>query len=151
MPQVIRIFTDGSAIGHPGPGGWAAIILREKKRYEVFGSEWCTTIQEMELFAAVRALSLLPPGSKVELHSDSEYLIKGMKVFVLHWINQGWRSRQGRTIQTKELWKELLQLNDALSVDWQWIRGHNGHPEQTCADALAYRAARSVWTYRQAA
>ncbi len=151
MQHVIRVFTDGSAIGNPGPGGWAAVVLHDRQRYEMAGSEPWTTIQAMELFAAVRALSLLTAGSRVELRSDSEYLIKRMRTYVFRWLNQGWRNRQGRKLQDQDLWEQLLVLNQALSIDWQWVRGHNGHPEQTRADALAYRAARSiVYTQRAA-
>ena len=151
MARIIRIFTDGSAIGNPGPGGWAAIILAGRQRYEFSGSEWCTTIQEMELFAAIQALSNVPIGSMVQLHSDSDFLIRGMRTLVFRWLDQGWKNRQGAKIQTEEHWKTLLSLNRVLSVDWRWIKGHAGHPEQTRADALAYRAARSVWAARRAA
>jgi len=151
MHHATRIFTDGSAIGNPGPGGWAAVVLRDRQRYEMAGCEPWTTIQAMELFAAVRALSLLPAGSGVELCSDSEYLIKGMRTFVFRWISQGWMNRQGRKLQDQDLWEQLLTLNQTLCIDWQWIRGHNGHPEQTRADALAYRAARSICDSQRAA
>lgn len=151
MQHVTRIFTDGSAIGNPGPGGWAAVVLHDRQRYEMAASEPWTTIQAMELFAAVRALSLLPAGSRIELCSDSEYLIKGMRTFVFRWINQGWKNRQGKKLQDQALWEQLLILNQSLYVDWQWIRGHNGHPEQTRADDLAYRAARSICDSQRAA
>jgi len=151
MPQVTRIFTDGSAIGNPGPAGWAAVVLQNRQRYEISGSEPWATIQQMELLAAIQALTLVPAGSKVQLHSDSEYLIKGMRTFVLRWINQGWKNRQGRKLQDQDLWVQLLSLNQTLCIDWQWIKGHNGHPEQTRADALAYRAARSIVYSQRAA
>lgn len=146
-----RIFTDGSAIGNPGPGGWGAVLIQDKMRWEISGSEPWTTIQEMELLAAVRALASLPVGSKVELRSDSEYLINGMRILVFRWINQGWRNRSGKELRDQELWKQLLTLNDSLSIHWSWIKGHNGHPEQTRADALAYQAARSAWIINRAA
>lgn len=151
MARLTRIFTDGSAIGNPGPGGWGAILIQDKKRWEISGSEPWTTIQEMELLAAVRALASLPVGSKVKLQSDSEYLINGMRMLVFRWINQGWRNRSGKELRDQELWKQLLVLNDRLSVRWRWIKGHNGHPEQTRADALAYQAARSALTIKRAA
>jgi len=151
MARMTRIFTDGSAIGNPGPGGWGAVLIQDKKRWEISGSEPRTTIQEMELLAAARALASLPVRSKVELRSDSEYLIDGMRMFVFRWMNQGWRNRNGKELRDQELWKQLLILNDRHSIQWRWIKGHNGHPEQTRADTLAYQAARSAWIVRRAA
>lgn len=151
MARMTRIFTDGSAIGNPGPGGWGVVLVQDKRRWEISGSEPWTTIQEMELLAAVRALASLPVGSTVELRSDSEYLINGMRMFVFRWINQGWRNRNGKELQYQELWRQLLILNDTHFIQWRWIKGHNGHPEQTRADALAYQAARSAWIVKRAA
>lgn len=125
--------------------------MQDKRRWEISGSEPWTTIQEMELLAAVRALASLPVRSKVELRSDSEYLINGMRMLVFRWINQGWRNRSGKEIRDQELWKQLLILNDRLTVEWRWVKGHNGHPEQTRADTLAYQAARSAWIVKRAA
>ncbi len=150
MAEMTRIFTDGSAIGNPGPGGWGAVLVQDKKRWEISGSEPWTTIQEMELLAAVRALASLPVGATVELWSDSEYLIYGMGVLVFRWMNKGWRNRSGKELRDQGLWKQLLILNDRLFVQWRWIKGHNGHPEQTRADALAYQAARSAWIVKRA-
>ena len=107
-------------------------------------SPW-TTISEMELLAAVEALRSIPAGSLVELRSDSELLIHGMRFRVFRWQRQRWRNSRGLDLQYQELWSELIHLNERLNIRWRWIRGHSGHPVQTRVDALAYRAARSVW------
>jgi ribonuclease HI len=149
--QTYRIFTDGSAIGNPGPGGWGAVLMQGKRRWEISGAFSWTTISEMELVAAVKALQQVPNRARVELHSDSEYLIYGMRVFISHWRRQGWRNRRGHPLQHRELWSELIALNAELHIRWTWIKGHNGNLEQVRADRLAYQAARTVWVQQKAA
>jgi ribonuclease HI len=149
--QTYRIFTDGSAIGNPGPGGWGAVVLQGKARWEMSGAVPWTTISEMELLAAVEALRPLPTHAQIELRSDSEYLVYGMRAFVFRWQRQGWRNRRGIELQHRELWLELITLNARLDIRWIWLKGHNGHREQTRADALAYQAARALWAQQRAA
>lgn len=144
MNQHFRIYTDGSSIGNPGPGGWGAVIIQGNQRREMFGAFPWTTISEMELLAAIEALRSMPTGARVELYSDSELLIYGMRGLVLRWQDQGWRNRRGAALQHRILWTQLLRLNRELHIQWRWLRGHNGHPQQTRADALAYRAAKSL-------
>ena len=144
MDRTYRIFTDGSAIGNPGPGGWGAVLMHENRYWEIFGAHPWTTISEMELVAATQALRSLPERARVELHSDSEYLIYGMRVFVFHWQRHGWKKRRGTELQHRKLWDELLGLDSRLRIRWIWLRGHNGHRNQTRADALAYQAARAL-------
>jgi ribonuclease HI len=98
----------------------------------------------MELLAAVEALRTLPAGSVVELRSDSELLIHGMRFRVFRWQRQGWHNSRGMELQHQQLWMELLRLNERMNIRWQWVRGHSGHPVQTRVDALAYRAARTL-------
>lgn len=145
MDKTVRIFTDGSAIGNPGPGGWGAVFLQGRTRWEMSGALSWTTIEEMELLAAVTALRSLPAGSVVEVRSDSEYLILGMRVFVSRWQREGWRNSRGAELHHRELWTELIALNKHCIVRWGWVRGHAGHPIQCRADALAYGAAKSLW------
>lgn len=142
--QHFRIYTDGSSIGNPGPGGWGAVIIQGNQRREIFGAFPWTTISEMELLAAIEALRSIPTGARIVLYSDSELLIYGMRRFVLRWQDQGWRNRRGATLQHRNLWTQLIRLNSELHIQWRWLRGHNGHPLQTRADALAYRAAKSL-------
>ena len=152
MDRTYRIFTDGSAIGNPGPGGWGAVVMQGKERREMSGAFPWTTISEMELVAAVQALRPLPDRARGELDSDSEYLIYGMRVFVFHWQRHGWRNRLGVALQHRALWSELIELNDAqLHIRWTWIKGHNGNREQIRADRLAYLAARSLWVQQRVA
>jgi ribonuclease HI len=99
----------------------------------------------MELVAAIEALRSLPLGVRVELYSDSQYLIYGMRCFVLKWERDSWRNRRGSPIQHRQLWTELTLLKAKYAVRWVWLKGHNGHRDQTRADALAYQAARACW------
>jgi ribonuclease HI len=144
VDKTYRIFTDGSAIGNPGPGGWGVVVIQGKERWEMSGAYPWTTISEMELVAAVQALRSVEDRTRIELHSDSEYLIYGMRAFVSRWERRGWRNRHGTELQHRELWTELIELNANLPIRWIWIRGHSGHPYQSRADKLAYEAARSV-------
>ena len=151
MNHTFRVFTDGSAIGNPGPGGWGVVVMNGTRRWERSGGYARTTVSEMELVAAIQALRSLPPGVRIELHSDSQYLIYGISCFVFKWERDGWRNRRGCQIQHRQLWTELTSLNANREVRWVWLKGHNGHRDQTRADALAYRAARTLWSQEKAA
>ena len=144
MNKTYFIFTDGSAIGNPGPAGWAAIVIHGTRRQEIAGSVPWSTVSEMELRAAVEALRLTPSGARVELRSDSELLIHGMRFRVFRWRRFGWRNSRGFELQHQELWRELLLLNADRTIRWLWAKGHSGHPIQSRADALAYQAARAA-------
>jgi ribonuclease HI len=143
--QTYRVFTDGSAIGNPGPGGWGALVMNGTRRWEMSGGYSRTTVSEMELVAAIEALHSLPLGARIDLHSDSQYLIYGMSSFISKWERDGWRNRRGSQIQHRQLWTELTLLNANREIRWVWLKGHNGHRDQTRADSLAYQAARALW------
>jgi ribonuclease HI len=143
MESTFHIFTDGSVIGNPGSGGWAAVLMSGYKIWEISGSSPWTTISEMELTAAAEALRSIPAGSSVQLCSDSELVISGMLFHIERWKSHGWRNSRGAPLRHQHLWRELLAMNERLNIHWQWIRGHSRHPLQTRADALAYRAART--------
>jgi ribonuclease HI len=151
VDQTYRIFTDGSAIGNPGPGGWGVVLMQGKHRWDMSGAYPWTTISEMELVAAVQALRSVKGRARIELHSDSEYLIYGMRAFVFHWQRHGWRNQRGNQLQHREWWSELLELITSFSIRWKWIKGHSGHRDQSRADELAYGAARSVWLQQKVA
>ena len=151
VDQTYRIFTDGSAIGNPGPGGWGVVVIQGKKRWEMSGAYPWTTISEMELVAAVQALRSVEGRARIELHSDSEYLDYGMRAFVFRWLRQGWRNRRGTEPKHRELWTELIELNTSLPIRWKWIKGQSGHRDQSRTDELAYEAARSLWMQRKVA
>ena len=127
--SVIQIYTDGSCLGNPGPGGWAYIIVQEgKERREGSGHCAATTNNRMEMIAAIEALKSLAAARSVVLHSDSQLLIKTMTL--------GWKRNKNQ-----DLWAELDQLAAVHRITWQWVRGHNGHPENEACDNLAQRAA----------
>ncbi len=144
MNKQFFIFTDGSAIGNPGPAGWAAIVIHGTRRQEIAGSVPWSTVSEMELRAAVEALRLTPVRARIELRSDSELLIAGMRFRVFRWQRFGWHNSRGFELQHQELWRELIQLNELRTIRWRWVKGHSGHPIQSRADALAYQAARAA-------
>lgn len=151
MNQTYRVFTDGSAIGNPGPGGWGVVVMNGTRRREMSGGYPRAKVSEMELVAAINALRSLPRGAHVELYSDSQYLIYGIRCFVFKWEREGWRNRRGSRLQHRELWIELTLLNTERAVRWVWLKGHNGHRDQTRADELAYQAARALWLRERAA
>ena len=151
MDQTYRIFTDGSAIGNPGPGGWGAVAIQGKERREMSGAHQWTTISEMELVAAVQALRSVEGRARIELYSASEYLIYGMRAFVFRLQRQGWRNRRGTQLQHRELWTELIELNTIRPIRWKWIKGHSGHRDQSRADKLAYEAARTLFVQQKMA
>jgi ribonuclease HI len=151
VEQTYRIFTDGSAIGNPGPGGWGVVVIHGKKRWEMSGANPWTTISEMELVATVQALRSVEGRARIELDSDSEYLIYGMRAFVSRWQRQGWRNRRRTQLQHRELWTELIEPNTSHPIRWKWIRSHNGHCDQTRADELTYEAARSLFVQKKVA
>ena len=151
MKSCIRIYTDGSCIGNPGPGGWGAVIRYGKEKKELSGSVSCTTISEMELVAAVKALGAVPTQARVKLYSDSQYLIRGMRGLLDRWEKQGWRNRKQEMLKDRDVWMQLSRLAKIHEVRWSWVRGHSGHPMQVQADKLAYAAARAAWVLRRAA
>ena len=125
----VQIYTDGSCLGNPGPGGWAYIIVQQGgQRNEGSGHSRDTTNNRMEMMAAIEALKALTPAQSVVLHSDSQLLIKTMTL--------GWKRKKNQ-----DLWAELDRLCLVHRVTWQWVRGHNGHPENEACDSLAQRAA----------
>lgn len=150
--QLIEIVTDGSAIGNPGPGGWAAVFICMGRRWVLTGACPRTTATDMEVTAALEALKTLPYGSNVRIGSDSEYLVRGMRYQARLWKSQGWRNSKGVVLQNAHLWRELLGLSVHHRVRWRWIPGHRGHPIQELSDSLAYAEAKRMWeTSRQAA
>ena len=145
MRQHTYIVTDGSAIGNPGRGGWAAILSSGRSQWHLFGAVRRTTASEMELTAAIEALKSLETGSRVTLCSDSEYLVHGMQHLADRWRRQGWLNSRGLPLRDEALWRMLLIQRARHTIRWRWIRGHNGHAVQTKADALAYSEARRQW------
>lgn len=143
MTAVIRIYTDGACSGNPGPGGWGALIKQQGQRdRELSGGELHTTNNRMELRAAIealRALEAMPPAERAQVHctTDSTYVKDGITRWILQWERKGWMGARGKPVKNQDLWRQLHELNQAHRVQWHWVRGHRGHPENERADALA--------------
>ncbi len=141
-PRVI-IFTDGACSGNPGPGGWGALLRFGKTEKELSGFEASTTNNRMELTAAVKAFQALKEPCQVEIYTDSEYLKKGITDWINNWKKLGWkRGSPGKTrpLANADLWKELDRVISKHIVNWHWVRGHAGHPENERVDKLAAAA-----------
>ena len=148
MPSVV-IYTDGACSGNPGPGGWGAILISGTHRKELAGGEALTTNNRMELMAAIAALEALKRPVKVELHTDSAYLRNGIMSWIHGWKRNGWKTADKKPVKNADLWERLDALRNIHAVEWHWLKGHAGHPENERADELArgaiatLRAARS--------
>ncbi len=136
-PDTIVIYTDGACSGNPGPGGWGAILMWGDHRKELFGGEATTTNNRMELMAAISALEALKRASKVELHTDSNYVKNGVTAWIHGWKKNGWKTSDKKPVKNAELWQRLDAARKAHDVDWRWVKGHAGHVENERADELA--------------
>jgi ribonuclease HI len=137
----VEIFTDGACKGNPGPGGWGAIIRSGAREKELSGGEPLTTNNRMELLAAIRGLESLTRPCRVALYTDSIYVRDGITRWIHGWLKNGWRTADRKPVKNAELWQELLDAADPHRVEWNWVKGHSGHPENDRADALACAAA----------
>jgi ribonuclease HI len=136
MDKVI-IHTDGACSGNPGPGGWGAILQYGAKKKEISGGELATTNNRMELMAAIQALETLTRPCKVELHTDSQYVQKGIHEWIHGWKKRGWLTADKKPVKNDDLWKRLDAARARHEVDWRWIKGHAGHELNERADELA--------------
>lgn len=135
-PEIV-VYTDGACSGNPGPGGWGAILISGPHRKEINGGEAATTNNRMELLAAISALEALKHPSKVELHTDSMYVRDGISKWIHGWKRNGWKTADKKEVKNAELWKRLDAAVKRHVIDWRWVRGHAGHPENERADQLA--------------
>ena len=135
----IEIYTDGACRGNPGPGGWGAWLISGNHKKELFGGELDTTNNRMELMAAIKALDALKSSSIVTLTTDSQYVRKGITEWLAGWKLKGWKNSQKKPVKNADLWKLLDEQNQRHKVDWQWVKGHSGHPGNDKADELANR------------
>jgi len=142
--EVVRIYTDGACKGNPGPGGWGALLRSGAHERELFGGDPATTNNRMELTAVIRALEALERASKVELYTDSEYVMKGITEWLAAWKRRGWKTADRKPVKNADLWRELDELAGRHEVRWHWVRGHAGHPENERADELANRGVASL-------
>lgn len=136
----VEIYTDGACRGNPGPGGWGAILRAGPRERELMGAEADTTNNRMELTAAIEALRALKRPCRVRLHTDSQYLRQGITGWIKHWKQRGWKTASKKAVKNQELWQALDEEAGRHDVDWVWVKGHSGHPENERADELANRA-----------
>ncbi len=139
--DVVEIFTDGACSGNPGPGGWAAILRFRDEQKELTGGERETTNNRMEMMAAIAALEALKRPAQVEITTDSTYVKDGITRWIHGWKKNGWKTSAKKPVKNQDLWQRLDQALAAHQVEWHWVRGHVGHPENERADALARQAA----------
>jgi len=140
MPDVVEIFTDGACRGNPGPGGWAALLRYKGREKTLHGAEPMTTNNRMELMAAIQALESLKRPCRVRLTTDSEYVKKGIQEWLPGWKRRGWKTAGKKAVKNVDLWERLDQAAQRHEVEWYWVRGHNGHPENERVDRLAVAA-----------
>lgn len=142
--QGVEIFTDGACSGNPGPGGWGVILRYGGHKKEMHGGEAWTTNNRMELMAAIQALDALTRSTQVTLYTDSVYLRDGIMKWVDTWKVNGWRTANKKTVKNVDLWQRLVSASGRHRVEWIWVKGHAGHPENERADALARRGIEDI-------
>lgn len=143
MKQV-EIFTDGACKGNPGPGGWGALLRMGAHEKELSGSDPDTTNNRMEMMAVIRALEALIEPCRVELYSDSKYVIDGITKWVHGWKKRGWVNASKKPVRNADLWHELIEVAARHEVTWHWVRGHDGHAENERVDRIASAAAEAA-------
>ena len=134
---LVEMFTDGACRGNPGPGGWAVLIRAGAREKELAGGEPLTTNNRMELLAAIRGLEALTKPCRVQLHTDSIYVRDGITKWIHNWQRNGWRTSDRKPVKNAELWQELIDAAAPHRIEWHWVKGHSGHPENDRVDALA--------------
>ncbi len=138
--QEVEIFTDGACKGNPGPGGWGAILRYKGVEKNLKGAEANTTNNRMELTAALMALKTLKRPCRVILTTDSEYLRKGITEWIHGWKQKGWRTASKEPVKNADIWQALDEAVQQHEIEWRWVKGHSGHPENELADQLANQA-----------
>ena len=143
----IKIYTDGACVGNPGPGGWAAIILIENEKKELFGGEKLTTNNRMELTAAIKSLEYCNAQEakqlslkEIKIYTDSIYLKEGITNWINNWEKNNWKTSDKKNVKNVDLWKKLRDLVKSKQIGWCWIKGHSGDPMNDLADKLAKKA-----------
>jgi ribonuclease HI len=139
-PQLIEIFTDGACSGNPGPGGFGAILKFGDSVREISGFEPSTTNNRMEMRAVIEALKQVKQPSRIRIVTDSTYVVKGMTEWVRGWIRRNWKNSRNQPVLNKDLWERLLSLSRPHRIEWQWVKGHQGHTENERCDELARKA-----------
>jgi ribonuclease HI len=144
MMEAVEIYTDGACSGNPGPGGWGAILRWQGHEKEIFGGEPATTNNRMELLAVIRALDLLKRSMTVQVHTDSQYVQKGISEWIEGWKTRGWKTASRTPVKNADLWQALDAARERHQVQWLWVKGHAGHVDNERADALARQGVEAV-------
>jgi ribonuclease HI len=137
---VVEVYTDGACRGNPGPGGWGALLRYRGREKTLHGGECHTTNNRMELTAAIKALEALRGRRRVRLHTDSRYLRDGITTWLPVWKRSNWKTSARKPVKNVDLWQRLDALALDHEIDWRWVKGHSGHPDNERVDALANRA-----------
>ena len=140
---MIKIYTDGSCLGNPGNGGWAAIIIYDKKKIQIKGSKKDTTNNQMELLAPIKALKKIPKGSSVQIFTDSRYVKSGITEWIHNWKKNGWKTAGKQPVKNKDLWTQLDQMTNEFQIKWSWGKGHSTDILNNEVDLIAREAANS--------
>lgn len=135
--DIIDIYADGACKGNPGAGGWGVLLERGAHRKELYGGERSTTNNRMELTAVIRGIETLKSPSTVRIHTDSQYVQKGITVWIHNWKRRDWRTADKQPVKNIDLWKRLDELAAQHDIEWVWVKGHAGHPGNERADKLA--------------
>ncbi|MGN6652087.1 ribonuclease HI [Trinickia sp.] len=143
-PEFIEIFTDGACKGNPGPGGWGALLRYGTQEKELFGGEANTTNNRMEIMAVIAALEALKRPCKAIVHTDSQYVQKGISEWIHGWKKKNWMTAAKTPVKNADLWRRLDELAALHQIEWRWVKGHAGHPENERADALANRGVNAL-------
>lgn len=138
--SVVEVYTDGACRGNPGPGGWGALLRVEGVEKEMSGSETLTTNNRMELMAVIMALGALKRSVAARIHTDSLYVLKGLTEWLPGWKKRGWKTADRKPVKNQDLWERLDAECARHTLEWQWVKGHSGHPENERVDALANAA-----------
>lgn len=139
----VEVFTDGACLGNPGPGGWGAILRYQTTEKELSGYSPDTTNNRMELTAVVEALRALKERCRVTVYTDSRYLRDGITSWIQRWKRNGWKTAAKTAVKNQDLWEALDRICQKHQVEWRWVKGHAGHPENERADELAREAIRN--------
>ena len=140
---MIKIYTDGSCLGNPGNGGWAAIIIEDNKKIQIKGSKKDTTNNQMELLAPIKALKKIPKGSSVQIFTDSKYVKSGITEWIHNWKKNGWKTSNKQPVKNKDLWTELDLMTSEFEIKWSWVKGHSTDILNNEVDLIAREAANS--------
>jgi ribonuclease HI len=135
--EAVEIYADGACKGNPGRGGWGVLLICGEIRKELHGGEAATTNNRMELTAVIEGLLALKRRSRVRVFTDSQYVQKGISKWIHDWKRRGWRTAAKKPVKNDDLWRRLDEVAQGHSIDWHWVKGHAGHPENERADALA--------------